>query len=131
MSRVGDRHDRGQAVVEFALALPVICTLLLGIVQVAVVARHQLAVQVAARAAARAAAVSADAAAAARAATDAAVRLHPLDVDVRLGRLPAGGLITTVRVTVRYTDLTDVPLIGALVPPVVLHADVTMTVEPP
>jgi hypothetical protein len=123
--------DRGQAVVEFALALPVVCTMLLGVVQVGVVVRHQLAVHVAARAAARAAAVSADTAAAARAAADDAVRLRPLEVDVVLGRLPTGGLVSTVRVTVRYTDLTDVPLIGVLVPPVVLHADVTMALEPP
>ena len=123
--------DRGQAVVEFALALPVVCTMLLGVVQVGVVVRHQLAVHVAARAAARAAAVSADTAAAARAAADGAVRLRPLEVDVVLGRLPTGGLVSTVTVTVRYTDLTDVPLIGVLVPPVVLHADVTMALEPP
>ncbi|MFZ9629240.1 MAG: TadE/TadG family type IV pilus assembly protein [Ilumatobacteraceae bacterium] len=125
------RPDGGQAVVEFALALPLVCTMLLGVVQVGVVVRHQLAVHVAARAAARAAAVSADAAAAARAAAGDAVRLQPLAVDVSIGRLPTGGLISTVRVDVRYTDLTDVPIIGVLVPPVVLHADVTMTIEPP
>ena len=59
--------DRGQAVIEFALALPVVCTMLLGVVQVGVVVRHQLALHVAARAAARAAAVSTDTASAARA----------------------------------------------------------------
>ena len=62
---------------------------------------------------------------------DDAVRLRPLEVDVVLGRMPTGGLVSTVRVTVRYTDLTDVPLVGVLVPPVVLHAEVTMALEPP
>ena len=41
-------RDRGQATVELALAMPLLCTLLLGVVQVAVVARDRLAVQLAA-----------------------------------------------------------------------------------
>ena len=56
-----NRHrQRGQATVELALALPLVCLLLLAVLQVAVVARDRLAVEHAARAAARAAAVSAD-----------------------------------------------------------------------
>ena len=51
------RGERGQATVELALCLPMLCLLLLGVVQVAVVVRDHLAVQVAAREAARAAAV--------------------------------------------------------------------------
>ena len=54
------RRDRGQATVELALALPLLCVLLLAVVQVAVVARDQLAVQLAAREAARAASVVGD-----------------------------------------------------------------------
>ena len=39
--------------------------------------------------------------------------------------------IGTVTATVSYTDHTDVPLIGALLPDVVLTASVTMAIEPP
>ncbi len=118
------RHtDRGQATVEIALALPLLCLLLLGVVQVAVVARDRLAVQLAAREAARAAAVSANSSAALMAGR-AAVSLGPLQVDVTevSGR---------VRATVSYRDPTDVPLIGVLIPDVTVTASVTMAVEPP
>ncbi len=117
-------RDRGQATVELALALPFICLLLCAIVQVAVIGRAELAVQLAAREAARAAAVSADPAAAATAAAHQAVALRPLTVGVH----EANGMVAA---TVRYTDGTDVPLIGALLPAVTLTATVTMHVEPP
>lgn len=116
--------DRGQSTVELALALPLVCLLLCAIVQVAVVGRDQLAVQVAAREAARAAAVSADATGAGTAAALRAVALRPLVVSVR----EANGIVTA---TVRYTDRTDVPLIGAFLPDVTLSASVSMQVEPP
>jgi Flp pilus assembly protein TadG len=118
------RHaDRGQAAVELALALPFLCLLLLGVVQVAVIARDRLGVQLAAREAARAAAVSADHGAAARAAAR-AVTLEPLQIDVH----DAGAVI---RATVTYTDHTDVPIIGAILPDVAVSASVAMAVEPP
>ena len=60
MSRDG---DAGQAAVELALLLPVVVVLVLGVLQVALVGRDQLALELAAREAARAAAVSADPAA--------------------------------------------------------------------
>jgi Flp pilus assembly protein TadG len=120
----GDRGDRGQATVELALALPIVCTLLLGVVQVAVVVADQLAVDLAAREGARAAAVAADPAGAARQAAERAVSVRPLDVEVRSG----GG---TVTVSVRHTDHTDVPLIGLLVGDVVVSASATMVLEPP
>lgn len=117
------RNDRGQATVELALALPLLCTLVLGVVQVAVLGRDRLAVQLAAREAARAAAVSADARAAAAAGV-AAVSLPGVEVEVRdEGR--------TVRAVARYTDPTDVPLIGLLLPDVVVDAETVMAVEPP
>ena len=117
------RRDRGQATVELALALPLLCLLLLGVVQVAVVTRDRLAVQLAAREAARAAAASTDPGRAVAAGT-AAVSLAPLQVRVveRAG---------TVVATATYTDPTDVPLIGALLPDVTVTATVTMAVEPP
>ena len=122
---ISKRHlDRGQATVELALALPLICLLLFGIVQVAVLGRDQLAVQLAAREAARAAAVAVDPAAAGTRAAHQAVALRPLIVDLR----EADGTVTA---SVFFTDHTDVPLIGALLPDVLLTATVTMAVEPP
>lgn len=120
---MSQRADRGQATVELALALPLLCLLLLGVVQVAVVARDRLAVQLAAREAARAAAVVTNPSAA-FAAGRAAVALAPLRVEVT--RTAAH-----VRATVTYREPTDVPLIGVLLPDVVVAASVTMAVEPP
>lgn len=108
---------------ELALTMPFICTLLMGVVQVAVVARDRLTVQIAAREGARAAAVSARRDAAVTAA-EAAVTLRPLRV-----RVTDDG--RAVRVTVAYTDHTDVPLIGVLLPDVEVEATVAMAVEPP
>lgn len=76
--------------VELALVLPLVGALLMGVVQVGLVVRSQLAVQVAARAAARAAAISADASAAAADGAHGAVRLRPLAVEVELATLHAG-----------------------------------------
>ena len=75
----------GQAAVELALALPVVVVLLLGMLQVALVGRDQLAVELAAREAARAAAVSADPGSAARLAVDRVTTLRPLGVSVSVG----------------------------------------------
>ncbi len=114
----------GQAAVELALALPVVVVLLLGLLQVALVGRDQLAIELAAREAARAAAVSAEPATAARLAADRVTSLRPLRVAVR-----AGG--DTVTVTVTYASATDVALIGRFIGDVELRATVTMAVEPP
>jgi len=116
-------RDRGQATVELALGLPLVCLMLLGVLQVALVVRHQLAVHAAARDGARAAAASADPGAAGAAAL-ATTGLRPLTVTTseHHGR---------VTVTVTYVDHTDAPLIGALLPDVTLTAEVTMVIEPP
>lgn len=116
-------RDRGQATVELALALPLLCTLVLGVVQVAVIGRDRLAVQLAAREAARAAAVSADPQAAAAAGT-AVVALPGIEVRV----VDDGG---TVRAIASYTDPTDVPLVGLFLPDITVEASATMAVEPP
>ena len=116
--------DRGQATVELALALPLVCLLLFAVVQVVEVGRDQLAVQLAAREAARAAAVAADPAAAGTTAAHRAVTLRPLEVHITI----AGGAVTA---TVGYRNDTGVPMIGALLPPVALTATVTMALEPP
>ena len=116
--------DDGQATVELALALPLLCLLLLGVVQVAVIGRGQLAVQLAAHEAVRAAAVSADPAAAANAAAQRAISLRPLTVEVAADD-------TTITVTVSYVDRTDVSIVGALLADVTLQASATMAFEPP
>ena len=115
--------DRGQAVVELALCLPLVCLLLLGVVQVAVVVRDQLAVQLAARDAARAASVSEDPGAAAASAAEAAGVVGPLGVAVS----STGSVVTA---TVSYDERTDLPLIGALISDLTLRASASMPVEP-
>jgi len=98
--------------------------LVLGLVQVALVARDQLAIELAAREGARAAAVSSVPAAAARAAVDRAITISPVGVDVAVGP-------STVTVTVSYVNNTDVPIIGGAIGDAELRASVTMALEPP
>lgn len=123
VDRTCDRDDRGQAAVELALALPIVALLLLAAVQLVVIARDQLAVIHAAREGARAGAVSGAAVHDAGAAARAAVSLTPLDVSVDA----TGGMVS---VTVSHANQTDVPLIGALVPDIVLTATARMQNEP-
>lgn len=119
-----DGRDNGQAVVELALCLPMLCMFLLGIVQLVVIVRDQLAVQLAAREAARAAAVAASSPEAAQGAAKRAVALGPLTVATQVSA-------DTVTVTVSHVTHTDVPLIGALLPDVTVTAEATMALEPP
>ena len=116
------RADRGQATIELALCLPLVCLMLLGVVQVAVVVRDQLLVQHAAREAVRAASVSAASAAAATQNAAAIVDRASVAIAVSANR---------VTVPVTRTTHTDVPLIGALLPDVVLTAQASMAREPP
>ena len=120
----GGSDDRGQATVELALCLPLLCIFLLGIVQLVVIVRDQLAVQLAAREAARAAAVAAPPAPAAERAANRAVTLRPLMVATHMS-------IDAVTITVSHVTHTDVPMIGALLPDITVSAQATMTLEPP
>ena len=104
--------------------MPVLCLLLLAVVQVAVVVRDQLIAIEAARSAARAAAVSLDPAGAA--ADAASVVLT--GGRSRVGATVQGGYVT---VTVSISNDTDVPMIGGLLPDVVVRASSTMILEPP
>jgi len=112
--------DRGQATVELALATPVLCLLLLGVVQLAVVVRDQLAVVEAARVGARAAAVAADPA-------TAAARVTAIE-GAQVSTAADGQFVT---VTVTAMSATDVPLIGTLLPDVEVTGRATMLLEPP
>jgi len=125
-SRAADgRTDGGQATVELALALPLVFVVLLGVVQVLVVARDQIAVVHAAREGARAAAVAADPVGEGTAAATAAAGLPA----GRLSVMVAAG-DDQVTVTVRYAVPTDVPLVGAFVGDVTVTGTATMRTEP-
>jgi Flp pilus assembly protein TadG len=117
------RSSAGQASVEFALVLPVVVVMGLGLVVIGLAVRNELAVELAAREGARAAAVSAAPGAAATAAATRAVQLP-----VQVSTVNDG---TTVTVTVRYTDPVDVALVGTLIGPVTHTATVAMAIEPP
>ena len=113
-------RQRGQATVELALALPFVMAALLLVVQVGIVVRAQLLVVHAAREAARAAAVGDD--------PPAVVGLARAGTTVELsatGTAP-GSRVTAV---VSHRLQTDVPLVGALVPDVLLRGEATMRVE--
>lgn len=116
------RRDRGQSTVELALSLPVVLIVLLGAVQITIVVLSKLAVTNAARDAARAAAVAADASGAANTAARAALSLPGLAVATTSGS-------RRVRVRVSATVPTDVPIVGALIGDVQVHAEASMPVE--
>jgi Flp pilus assembly protein TadG len=118
----GQVGERGQSTVEFALVLPFLFVFLLGLVQVAVIARDQLLVVHAARAAAREASVGS---------SDARVRAAATTVlrhaTVTIG--PRGAVGTSMMVTVHYDERTKVPLIGDFIANRTLSASSTMRVE--
>jgi Flp pilus assembly protein TadG len=118
------RRDRGQATVELALALPVVVLLMLGLLQVVVVARDHLAVWHAARVGVRAGAVSTTPAAEATAASRAATTLEALEVSVQVDA-------DWITVLARHRTATDLPLIGLLLPDITVEATATMAREPP
>jgi hypothetical protein len=108
------RRERGSAVVEFALVLPILLMVTLAVVQVGLIARDQLMVVQASRARAREAAVSLDAPAVRSSVVDAAVGLDRDALDVEVSR--AGSLGAPVTVTVRYAESIRVPLVAWLFP---------------
>ena len=116
------RNSIGQASVEFALALPIVVVMVLGLVRVGTAVRNELAVELAAREGARAAAVSGTPATAAANAANRAVSL-PIDVATALSA-------STVTVTVTYVDPVDVAILGSLIGRVTHTASATMALEP-
>ena len=114
--------ERGQAVVELALALPLVAVLALLLVQGALLGRDQLVVIHAAREAARAASVDPD-----PAAPQAAARYVLPGATVEVGDRPPPGHPVTV--TVAYRSLTGLPLVGPLLPEPRLSARAVMRVE--
>jgi Flp pilus assembly protein TadG len=106
--------------------LPAVLVLAMALVQIGLVVRDQVRVTHAAREGARAAAVSPDPSAA-RGAVDrnAGLARDRLEVTTA-GRAGTGSHVT---VTVTYVVVTDLPLIGPLVPDLSLTGQATMRVE--
>ncbi|MEP6758986.1 MAG: TadE/TadG family type IV pilus assembly protein [Actinomycetota bacterium] len=98
---------------EFALVLPLLLVLALGLVQVGLLARDRLLVEAAARAGARAAAIQEDPAEVDAAVHAAAPALDPAATFVTVTREGARGLPVTVQVI--YEDVVRVPLVGWLI----------------
>ncbi|MDQ4149377.1 MAG: pilus assembly protein [Actinomycetota bacterium] len=117
------RDDRGQSAVEFALVLPLLLMLILGLLQVGVMVRDQMMVLGAAREGARQATVTGDREVVAAAARRAAPGLN-LSVDVARGR--ARGDPATVKVAAAPVAL---PLVGQMVSGLRLRASATMRME--
>jgi Flp pilus assembly protein TadG len=125
---VASRRERGSAVVEFALVLPILLVVALALVQVGLLVRDRLVLEEAARAAAREAAVSGSEEDIAEAATGAAAVLDStrMGIEVRRG----GGRGEPVTVDVRYTATISVPFVDWLFPPsVAMSASATMRQE--
>jgi TadE-like protein len=118
-ARAGARPEAGQAAVELALVLPAVVLLVFALLQFALVARDELLVVHAAREAARAASVGASG-------PTAASRVLPGARVSISGGARVGDLVVAA---VSYHSITDLPLIGSLVPDPWLHATVTMRTE--
>ena len=101
-------RDRGQAAVEFAIALPLVVMLVLGVVQIAVIIRDQLSLELAAHEGARATAVAGAPSAAAASAAEAATGLSPIETTTST-------TADSVTVTVRHTTRGRMPLLGPLI----------------
>ena len=117
------RSCPGQATVEVAFLLPVVVLLALAIGQVAVVAHARVSTTHAAREGARVAAVG-ESDQAVRSAVLAAGSLAPSRLSVEVVRRAS-----TVEVTVRYVDPTDVALVGPLLGEVEMVAVAVMRRE--
>jgi Flp pilus assembly protein TadG len=121
------RHqgERGQALVEFALVLPILATLILGIVQFGVVFHDYLALTDAVRAGARTGAVTHDGSRTTGAVLSSASELKPSDlaIDVQSSWLPGDD----VTVTASYPY--DISLLGVVVKSGRLNAKTTLRIE--
>ena len=119
----GYRNDGGQSTIEFALVLPLALILIVGLLQIAVLARDQIVVLGAAREGVREAIVNSDAAAI----VDAAKRAAPgLRLEVEVSRGTKRGDSAKVNVSAPPGKL---PLVGEIVDGMTLKASATMRME--
>ena len=126
--RASARGERGSAVVEFALVLPLLLLVTLALVQVGVLARDRLIVEQAARAGAREAAVEGDPLAIKEVVVTAAGDLDPSSIQVTIEDGGARG--EPVSVSVTYAVPVGLPLAGWLFPSSVdIHATAIMRRE--
>ncbi|GMR02699.1 MAG: hypothetical protein BMS9Abin20_1045 [Acidimicrobiia bacterium] len=116
--------ERGTVVVEFALVLPLVLALLLGLVEVAVVARSEIQLMYAAREGARAAAASPDTARAVQAAKTA---LGPAGERAQISVVRPSSVGAMATVTIRLRHRVAAPLFGGF--PIELAASAAMRVE--
>jgi Flp pilus assembly protein TadG len=101
--------ERGTAAVEFALVLPLILVVALGLVQTGLLVRDRLLVESAARAGARAAAVQEDPSAIRSAALAAAPSLEDAALELSISRAGVRG--DPVTVSLRYAAPVRVPFV--------------------
>ena len=124
---VTGRGDGGQATVELAVVLPLVAILALVVAQVGLVVRQHLLVAHATREAVRAAAVAeGDRSVAARRAAERAGPLDDQRLDIEVETVDDGA---AVRVTVGFRAITDLPLVGALLPDPRLEDSAVMRIE--
>jgi Flp pilus assembly protein TadG len=122
------RSERGSAALEFAMVLPILLVVALGLVQAGLYVRDQLVLVEAARAGAREASVNPDDGAVRGAVDRAAATLSAEAVSVEVDRTGQQGQPVSVHVT--YADPVVIPVVGWLFPPSVdLRADATMRQE--
>lgn len=125
--RTSTREDGGQGTVELALVLPVVVVLVLFVVQLGLVMRDRVLLTHATREGVRAASVAgADRDAAVRRAVERSGELVPGRLESSV-EVSADG--TEVRVEVTYRSVTDLPLIGVLVPDIEFREAASMRIE--
>jgi Flp pilus assembly protein TadG len=110
--RTASDRERGTAVVEFALVLPLVLVMALAVIQVGLLARDRLLVEAAARAGARTAAVDPNDDAARDTAVGSAPGLDGASMSVTVTRAGTRGDPVTVRIV--YADATRIPLVSWL-----------------
>lgn len=124
------RHVRGQSLVEFALILPVLLVLVLGIFDFGRAIFAYNAVSNAAREGVRVAIVNQNEAAIEAEALAATTGMNPSELTVTFTPCPTAttlGCLVKVTVTYKWTAIT--PIIGALVGPLEVSTQTAMPVE--
>jgi Flp pilus assembly protein TadG len=120
-------RERGQALVEFALVLPILATLILGVIQFGIVFHDYLALADAVRTGARQASVTHDPGAASNAVYNSASELKASDLNVSVA--PSASWQTGTDVTVAATYPYDISILGVVIKSGRLNAQTTDRVE--